>query len=162
MGKAKWVTAIAEQEAKTRVLHIALFLGLAASLAGGCGMGKAKGEAEQVAAAFFDALRQQDHEAAMELFSEKFFEETSREEWRNILDKVGEKLGTPESRKLVRWYVFAGKDKRGLSGTTVDLSYEVTYEKYPAQVFMVVNRPLRGGDFKIVSMNINSRGLLLE
>ncbi|NIR01226.1 MAG: hypothetical protein GTN78_13670, partial [Gemmatimonadales bacterium] len=84
------------------------------------------------------------------------------DDWRAMLEKIGEKLGTPQSHKLVRWHVFKGTRTRGLSGTVVELSYEATYEKYPAQVSMVVHKPIGGKDFKIVRMDIDSRGLLLE
>jgi hypothetical protein len=145
-----------------RVLLAVLIVGLAGTFLSGCGFGKAKGEAELVAQAYFDCIQKSDLDASMELFSAKFFQETSREDWRTMQEKVSEKLGPLQSHKLARWNVFKGTKRGGLSGTAVELGYEVTYEKYPAQVLMVVYKPTGRTDFQIISMNINSQGLLME
>jgi hypothetical protein len=144
-----------------RVLLAVLIVSLAGALLSGCGMGEAKGEAELVAQAYFGCIQKTDFDGAMELFSTKFFQATPREDWRAMQEKIGEKLGKLQSYNLVRWNVFKGK-KSGLSGTIVELGYEATYEKYPAQVLMVVYKPVGGEEFEIISMNINSQGLLLE
>ncbi len=145
-----------------RLLPVVLIVGLAGTVLSGCGMGAAKGEAELVAQAYFDCIQKSDLDGAMEVFSAKFFQETSREDWRTVLEKVSEKLGPLQSYKLVRWNVFKGTKPGGLSGTLVQLGYQVTYQKYPAQVLMVVHKPVGGGEFQIVSMNINSQGLLMD
>lgn len=145
-----------------RVLLAVLIVGLAGTLLSGCGMREAKGEVELVAQAYFDCIQKADFDGAMELFSAKFFQATPREDWRAMQEKIGEKLGKLQSYNLVQWNVFKGKKPGGLSGTIVELGYEVTYEKYPAQVLMVVYKPVGGEEFEIISMNINSQGLLLE
>jgi hypothetical protein len=145
-----------------RVLLAVLIVSLAGTLLSGCGLGKAKGEAELVAQAYFDCIQKSDFDGATEVFSSKAFQETSREDWRTMQEKISEKLGPLQSYKLVNWNVFKGTKPGGLSGTIVNLGYEVTYEKYPAQVAMVVYKPLGRGEFQIVSMNINSQGLLME
>jgi hypothetical protein len=144
-----------------RVLLAVLIASLAGTLLSGCGMGEAKGEAELVAQAYFDCIQKADFDGAMELFSAKFFQATPREEWRVMQEKIGEKLGGLQSYKLVQWNVFKGK-KSGLSGIIVELGYEATYEKYPAQVLIVAYKPVGGEEFGIISMNVNSQGLLLE
>jgi len=139
-----------------------LMAALIGPLVAGCGIASAKGDAELVAQSYFDRTRNHDYDAAMGLFSDSFFKQTARDDWRLMLEKIDQKLGPVQSYKLIGWHVFQGTRVGGISGTTVDLSYEAKHEKYPAQVLIVVNKPPGGREYRIVSMNINSPGLLLE
>lgn len=138
-----------------------LALSLAAALLAGCGISAAKDEAELVANAYFACIDRGDCEGALDLFSSQFYQQTSRDDWRVVLEKIEEKLGPLQSYELAQWRVFKGS-KGGLSGTMVQLHYQATYEKHPAQVSMVVHKPVGGNEFKISGMNINSAGLLIE
>lgn len=144
-----------------RVLSALLALSLAAVLLTGCGISKAKNEAEPVAQAYFECIKGGDCEAALDLFSAQFYEQTPRDEWQRMIEKVQEKLGDLQSYELVQWSVFRGS-KGGLTGTMVQLQYQATYEEHPAQVSVVVHKPVGGSGFKIRGMNINSPGLLID
>ncbi len=126
----------------------------------GCGVKQQKAEAEGVATACFDCVKEGDFEGTLDFYSAKFYQATSRKKWLEMRERIREKLGELQEYKLVGWnfrkWVGSG------AGTYWQLQYETTYSKHPAQEVIVVFKPLRGGEYKIVSHNINSEGLLLE
>ncbi len=131
-------------------------------LPAGCGVSKEKVEAEKVASARFELVKQHKFEDSMDLYSPKFYENTTREKWLKLTKKIHDKLGDVQSYKLVGWNFrkFAGKGQ--MSGTFWELQYETVYDKYPAREILLVYKPLGGNELKIIGHNINSEGLVLE
>ena len=125
---------------------------LTACMVNGCGFGEAKSAAKQVAEAHLDARKADDMEKALSGYSDAFFKETPRDEWRTMMTGLQEKLGPVTSYECTSWHV-----NTGTGGTRVTLTYQVTCAKYPATETFVI----AGGDpYTIMSHNINSKGLL--
>lgn len=131
-----------------------------AVLAAGCGMKQEKATAEAVATNLFAKVQLGDFDSAMSLYSPKFFEQTSKDEWKSLLGNLQKKLGSLESYELVTWN-FKKQAHTSGSGTYWVLQYKVTYSKYPATETVTVFKPV-GGTFQILGHNINSTGLLKE
>lgn len=146
------------KEAKMRRLGVAI--GLAALVVSGCGLGQEKGKAEEVASGYFERVKQKDFEGALDFYSPKFYQATPREKWLELLGKFNGKLGDLKQYKLVGWNFKKWAGSGGTSGTYWQLQYQTTYSKHPAQETLMVFKPLRGGEFKIIAHNINSEGLL--
>lgn len=133
---------------------------LVVSLVAGCGFTEGKEEAEQLAGRLFDSVRSHDFDTAMTYYSEAFFNQTSQDEWTTVLNSLNQKLGDLQSYELNGWNVKKQVHTSG-SGTFVSLQYHVTYARYPATEVLVLFKPV-GGDYKVLSHNINSKGLLVD
>jgi hypothetical protein len=129
-------------------------------LLGACSSASISPEMQAVADGYFKAISSERLEDALDLYDSHFYAQTPRQQWHGMLRGVSKKLGKLQSQKLIGWRVH---NRVGTgAGTFLELSYEVQYEKYPAREFIVVRRPLTGGEPKILSHQINSAGLLLE
>jgi Protein of unknown function (DUF4019) len=126
----------------------------------GCSVKKEKAAVEAIAAKFFDKIKSGDFDSAMSLYSPKFFQQTSKDDWKSILVNLQSKLGSLERYELVSWNFKKQANTSG-SGTYWALQYKVTYSKYPATESITIFRPV-GGKFQILGHNINSTGLLKE
>ncbi len=137
----------------------AMALVMAAVVVSGCGVSEEKRQAEEVASGCFECVKQKDFEGAAAYYSPKFYQATSREKWVEMLGNINGKLGDLREYKLVGWNFkkFAGVVG---SGSYWQLQYQTTYTKHPAQETLVIFRPFGGGEFKIISHNINSEGLV--
>lgn len=127
----------------------------------GCAVGKDRPEAEKIATARFEFIKQHKFKESTDLYSPKFYEKTSRENWIKLTEKLHEKLGDMQSYTLMGWNYrkYAGT---GLSGTFYELQYETIYDKYKAREILLVYKPIGGAEYKIIGHNINSEGLVLE
>jgi len=145
-----------------RRVWFAVVAGLAVAAVAGCGMGKAKAEAQLVAEQCLDCIQRSDYQGALALYSSTFYTTMPRDKWLDMLQKVNAKLGPIKSYQLVGWRVFKGSMPGAGSGTFVELRYQVQHEKYPAEATFVVHKPSGGTAFKISGHHINSAGLLSE
>jgi hypothetical protein len=136
-------------------LRSSILLGLIALLMAGCG-GKGRADAEQLAAQYFAAIKEHNVDAVMPLYSPEFFQVTPEDKWRQLLIRVGEKLGPLQSYKEDYYNIF----NMSGSGTTVTLQFSVKYEKYDAKEIITVGNA--HGKFLITGHNINSDGLIIE
>ena len=97
-------------------------------------------------------------DAVVDLYSDRFYRETSREEWRRILLGVHDRLGNYQGHQLANWKMWTGVSTE-VTGTLTTLVYNVQYSKYDATeqlVFLGTNPP------KLVGHHFNSKGLLLD
>lgn len=136
----------------------AILLSATVLLVAACSLTESKEAAEQSANTLYHTLATGDIDAAIDLYSDRFYEETTREEWRKILSNVHDRLGDYQTHELVNWKVWTGVSTE-VSGTVTTLIYNVQYSKYDATeqlTFMGANPP------QLVGHHINSRGLLLE
>lgn len=125
----------------------------------GCGLSKAKPEAEELWFKYFEILQSDSFEAVLPLYSDAFFKTTSKKEWLIILKQIKEKLGRPENYKLINWKVQA-QAHASMSGTVVTLIYDVHYTKNVARETLIVFKPAAGGKASILAHNINSNVFL--
>ena len=97
-------------------------------LLGGCGAGASKQAAEATAAKLYQASSQKDWDAVLELYSPEFYKKTSRQQSRDMILGVHEKLGDYTGHQLTNWnyQTYAGTGGRI---QTVVLIYQVSYAK---------------------------------
>ncbi len=93
---------------------------------GGCGAGPSKQAAEATANTLYQALSQKDWGAVLQLYSPKFYQQTSKEQWRSMLLGLHEKLGDYKAHHLKNWNY---QNFSGVSGSTqtIVLIYRVQY-----------------------------------
>lgn len=106
---------------------------------------------------YFSAIEGGDYDKALSFYGEQFFENTSREHWKNSLRSISSKLGTLEDYNLSEWRVEL-KAASGLSGVFIEMHYKVTYSLYPVDEFLTLFKPIDNSDFKIIRHQITSDG----
>jgi len=131
-----------------------------AALAGGCGLGRDRAEAEQAADAYFEAVRAGDLERATRLFSPDFFRQTPLDRWLTGMGSLRGKLGDLQGHQLVNWNIHKRVGAGG--GAYCQLQYQVTYSRHPAQETLLLVRPTGGQSFRISGHHIVSEALFLE
>ena len=134
---------------------------MASLVLAGCNPTADKGQAEQVAAAYFDAIRGHDYERAASLYAPQFYERTPRDKWIGTLRTVNQKLGDLQSYEQTKWNVRASATTSG-SGTSVELEYRVMYSKYPAVGAFTLAKPAGANAVQIVGHRINSEGFVQD
>ncbi|MFQ5988865.1 MAG: hypothetical protein ACE5K9_03005 [Candidatus Methylomirabilales bacterium] len=125
---------------------------------GACSVAESKKGAEQTADTLYHTLATGDMEAVMDLYSDRFYQETSREEWQTVLRSDHDRLGDYQTDELVNWNVWTGVSTE-VTGTATTLVYHVQYSKYDATeqlTFFGSSRP------QLVGHHFNSKGLLLD
>ncbi len=121
-----------------------------------CSIQESKAAAEASANMYYETVATGNVDAVLGLYSDRFYEKTSKNKWRQILQYVHAKLGAYESHELLNWNVHHGVNTKYI-GTITTLVYEVQYSKYDATerlVFMGSRSP------KLIGHHINSQGLL--
>jgi hypothetical protein len=96
-------------------------------------------ESRQVLEDFFEELRADDFEAALARYHPSFFDERSREGWRQTLAQRGSKIGAPQEYRLHRRKVFFGVKQAG-AGTYVTLGYSVRYDRGTTEETFILYR----------------------
>ena len=146
-----------------RPISMSIFMAIS-MLFTGCGVKqdqeKEKAAAEAVATNLFATIQLGDFDSAMTFYSSSFFQETSKDEWKAMLRKLQNNLGTLKNYELVTLDVKKNSYTSG-SGIYWVLQYIVTYSKYLARETITVFK-LDDGQFKIHGHNIKSTVLLKE
>jgi hypothetical protein len=132
---------------------------LAVAALAGCNLFTGKDDADAVARQLFGSLQSGDYERAASFYSPRFYEKTPKHDWLESLKTVSSRLGALQGYQLQTWNVQKNVGT-GTSGTLYQLQYRVTYARYPATETLVLFRPLRGGDIKVLGHQINSEGFL--
>lgn len=138
-----------------------LILTVIVYLLSGCGLSKAKPEAEELWLEYFETVQSGSFEAVLPLYSNEFYQTISKGEWISVLRQIQEKLGKPESYQQVNWNIKA-QAHSSRSGTIITLIYDVHYSKHEARETVVVFKPASGEDAHILAHNINSKAFLSE
>jgi hypothetical protein len=112
------------------------------ALCAGCSFSEDKNEAEQFAEHYFAKVKSEDMEGILALYSPRFYEMTSRDKWKGILEDVRSRCGTPQSHSLVNWNVVNSFGSN--SGTRTTLTYDVKYSSCRIAETMTVFKPSKG------------------
>jgi hypothetical protein len=111
--------------------------------------------AKASAAKYFEAYSQKDWDKAMTLYSVEFFGKTPKEQWRQTLPALADKLGAYQGSQLVGWRYVA--DTRG---NFLVLTYNVQYVSGPATETFTFGGTANGEQMPIFGHHINSPALL--
>ena len=123
-----------------------------------CGSLGPSPEAKALAERSFELRKSGQTEHLLTLYSPAFFESTSAEEWKTMLERTVEKLGPLESYVLRNTHTFSYQGTSN-SGTTTTMIYDVKYAKHPAIETLVIFQP-NGGVPLIKGHNFQSAGFL--
>jgi hypothetical protein len=124
----------------------------------GCGDDDEKIEAEGIIARHFDAVARRAYESAMGDYADQFFADVAREEWRNTLASIEEKLGRFQRYEIL----YQRPDSRTVAGpgTYLGITCRVSYSKHPAEEHFYVFRKNGAGKFRILAHRIDSAGFV--
>ena len=124
----------------------------------GCGVFQAKPEAEALVTRYFNAIKSGAYQDAVPLFSEEFYQETSKEELVKSLEKLPGKFGTLEKYEQVSYRLEANPSR---GGTIVTLVYQVKYSHFETEETFVVLKPRPAEPASIIAHTIKAEGLLM-
>ncbi|MFQ5989460.1 MAG: hypothetical protein ACE5K9_06050 [Candidatus Methylomirabilales bacterium] len=110
----------------TTILLAAMALFLAA-----CSFTENKQAAEQTADTLYLSLAIGDIEGVLDLYSDRFYQETSREDARMFWNTILDRLGQYHSHELISWDVTTQANTQFI-GTVTVLVYNVHYSHYDA------------------------------
>jgi len=116
---------------------------------------QAKPEAEALVTRYFKAIKSGTYQDALPLFSDEFFQKTTKEELLKSLEKLQEKYGSLEKYEQTSYSIEANPSR----GTVVTLIYQVKYSRLETQETFVVSKP-RLKPASIMAHTIKSEGLL--
>lgn len=139
-------------------LTIFLVIVFVSGLVMGCSAPK---EPSDMAAGYFESIKQKDFDKVLTFYSPKFFEKTSQADWLQALNNINKKLGDLQTYKLTNWEITTTVGSEG-NGTYYKMQYEVNYSKYSSSETLTLFKPALGGGLKILGYNINSPGFLKE
>jgi hypothetical protein len=108
----------------------------------GCSFSEDRKEAEQLAEQYFAKMQGEDIESVLSLYSARFYEVTSRADWRSFLENQRARCGTPKTHSLVNWNVFNSFGTN--AGTTTTLVYDVQYSSCRVSEKITVFKPSDG------------------
>lgn len=134
----------------------AILLSTMALFIAGCSFLESKKAAEQSADTLYETLGTGDIDAALDLYSDRFYQETSREDTRMFLHTILDRLGQYQSHELISWNVQKGANSQYI-GTVTLLVYHVHYSNYDAteELTFFGNSPPQ-----LVGHYVRSEGLL--
>jgi hypothetical protein len=158
-GSSRPTPAPFEALALVQATIAALLVFLAIALAG-CGIMKAKEDAEEALTLHFEAVAKHSTAAVLSRYDAKFFEAVPREEWAKRLALVETKLGDYQSFEIVNWNVNSKFGTDG--GTYVSVTCKVRYSKHTAQEAFILFRTQDEQPFRIVRHGITSDAFLTE
>ena len=114
-----------------------------------------KKAAEEITNQFYEFIQNQDFNKSLDLFSNKFWEATPKEQMIQILSATREKLGDLEEINLLEW------ETRRVEGSNPSANYMLIfknqYEKYEAIETIKLMKE-DNNMIKIVAYNIESMG----
>jgi hypothetical protein len=129
-------------------------------LRGACGLRRDKAVAEQVASRYYQCLMRRDWEGAMNQCWPEFYRAMGRDRTIQLHGRMNAKLGDLRRYDLVGWQFH--KQVGAGAGTYLELRYETVYASYPGQEVIVLFRPPWAEEFKLLSHDVNSPGLMME
>lgn len=129
-----------EASASTAVRAAVLVLALCAVMA--CSFSEDRKQAEQLAEQYFAKMQSGDVEGVLSLYSSRFYQITSRADWRVFLENQRARCGVPKSHSLVTWNVLNSFGTN--AGTTTRLVYDVRYSSCRVAEKMTLFKPSDG------------------
>tara|TARA_Y100000310_G_C20271941_1_gene618437 strand:+ start:253 stop:669 length:417 start_codon:yes stop_codon:yes gene_type:complete len=122
----------------------------------GCTSGEKLDAAKTIVDEFYSQYSSGDFDGIIEISHEQFFEETTEEEYKEILISLDERLGKVEDYSSESYTI---KEYAG-SGDVVELEYSVNRTLYESVESFVIFEDENTGEFLIVSYHVSSKGLL--
>ena len=126
-----------------------------ATLLAACGFSGSREAASEVMARYFDAIQNRDYTAAVEVYADSFFRDSSRETWEAQLEGYTRQLGDLEFYEAVSWNV--KKHVGANAGTFVRIVYRTRYTRQPAVEQFILKEADAG--FRIIAHRIEARNL---
>jgi hypothetical protein len=124
-------------------------------LISGCGVGKARQDATRFMESHYALVARSQDDLALAKYSTAFYERTTRDEWRTMLQAVRAQLGVLVSHRIVAVEV---SELRGAgAGQYVVLTCEVSYERGRTDETFTLFREHADGDFSINAHSIKKR-----
>jgi hypothetical protein len=134
---------------------------LTALLIAGCGLLEGKKEAQKVADDLYTLIDRGERQTILELYSDEFYEVTTREEWSRLLETVALKLGSYQQHELISWQTKSLVGTGGV-GTLAVFVYRVQYSKYDATETLTLFKSIGDSSFRIMGHQIKSDGFALD
>jgi hypothetical protein len=131
-----------------KIYSILLFV----TLLVGCGIGKEKQNAENLASNLFKKIQDGEPEKSMQFYSSTFYSHIPNKKWLGILQLVQTKLGKLKSYKLINYSIKKGMGTSGVKATII-LCYQTTYERGTAIESLKIQN--RNGTYLIDAHSIN-------
>jgi hypothetical protein len=132
-----------------------LFFVLTCVLTVSCGVDK--GKAEEVANAYFEAIKVSDFNTALTFYSDAFFEKTPKDKAYQALSDFKNKYGELVSYKQTKWSIIhSAGDEKHPKGNTYVFKYDLTYTKYAATADLTLFQPDSDNSMSIQGYNIKS------
>lgn len=128
---------------------------LLALLAIGCGFSASREAAADAMTRYFEAVERHDYAAALALYADSFFKDTSREAWEAQLEGYNRRLGDLMAYEAVSWNV--KKHVGANSGTFVKVVYKTRYSRQPAVERFILKKA--DGGFIIIAHHIQAKAL---
>ena len=123
-----------------------------------CSFVKEKDEAIKSVDDFYLKLENGEYEDTLNMYHEKWFTVTSKNETTTFLMKLDDKLGRIEQYSVTTWNTktYVGTDG---SGTYVTLLYSVNRTKYSSDETLTLFKPKGEEKYYLLSYKVNSKGL---
>ena len=123
--------------------------------AAGCGFSASREAAADAMSHYFEAVERHDYAAALAVYADSFFRDTSREAWEAQLEGYNRRLGDLMSYEAVSWNVKKHVGANG--GTFVKVIYKTRYSRQPAVEQFILKKA--DGDFVIIAHHIQAKAL---
>jgi hypothetical protein len=114
-----------------------------------CMFGSDRQKAESIMQGYYSKLETNDVQGLLPLFSDAFFQETSRVDYVKLMANIRAKVGAYKSSSLSSWNVNARLGTGG--GKYVTLVYKVVYEKAEVTETFVLFQPAGSNNMQIQS-----------
>lgn len=137
------MSALANRTCRWKAVVVMIFVAAGCS---GCGFTEDRQEAEQLAEQYFAKAKAEDLDGMLSLYSPRFFEATSRDQWRQFLEEQRSRCGTPQSHTLINWNVFSSFGSN--AGVRTTLVYDVKYSNCRVAEKLTIFKP-SGGEIQI-------------
>lgn len=142
------------------LVYLSLIIMVITSMSG-CNIVEDKNEADQFMKTYFDTIKSKDFDKALTLYSDKFYEKTSKEDWLKALNTINKKLGDLENYEQNGFNINTQVGTEN-SGTYYTFKYKVKYSKYDSVETFTLLRPTGKKEISILGHNINTDAFLKE
>ncbi|MCP4181593.1 MAG: DUF4019 domain-containing protein [bacterium] len=142
---------------KKRALLVILLVNILIS----CSVNFNKQPAIDVMEDYFSKIDKDNLDILIDYYAESMFKETSKEEWKDLLEKIHKKLGDFESAELTSWNLKNMAQLSG-SGTYYYFTYKSKYTNSSANEQVTMFKARKSDEIKIVGHHFKSEIFLEE
>ena len=123
-----------------------------------CSFVKEKNQATKFVDDFYSKLKNGEYESTLDMYHEKWFTVTSKNETTDFLRKIDSKLGKLDEYSVTTWNTESYVGTGG-SGIYVTILYSVNRTKYHSDETLTLFKPKGEERYYILSYHVNSNGL---